>query len=513
SGLDWSIDPDNEDCEITGPVGAQVLECNFGDLGPDEGASVHVVSETAQADCATYLNVADITSTNHEELNPSDSVTVECPGLNIDKVAIKSPIDAGETASYSIVVWNTGPGTAVNVTLEDDLPGDLSWSENSEDCSIKAGVLTCSFGDLGVTTPENSPAKVTVSAVTDRSDCGILDNDAFADADNNDRVGPAEASITVKCPTISIVKVNNQPNPVLPGTVVSYTVTVTVSNGPANGVVVTDVLPLGLDAPTSISNAGSYAPATRTITWNLGQLANGSHALTYQAAVSAGTAHGASLVNLAVVTSPNSQCPDVRSIAPECDDDSTVLVRVPTLVIDKAANAEVVHFVFNANGSVQSVTPAQVTWTLTYTLANGPVSNAVISDPLPAFLNFVSASNGGTFAAGTITWNLGTLTTSGSVSFVTTVASNAPETGPIVNVATIDSTETAPDTGQDSIRITSEQVQAGTGTPAPSVPDSAISFAPAGQPISIPVELMAVLFLLSLGGLAFANVKAARRRR
>ncbi|MEO6058870.1 MAG: hypothetical protein ABIQ05_02695, partial [Candidatus Limnocylindria bacterium] len=42
SGLDWSIDPDNEDCEITGPVGAQVLECNFGDLGPDEGASVHV---------------------------------------------------------------------------------------------------------------------------------------------------------------------------------------------------------------------------------------------------------------------------------------------------------------------------------------------------------------------------------------------------------------------------------------------------------------------------------------
>ena len=185
----------------------------------------------------------------------------------------------------------------------------------------------------------------------------------------------------------------------------------------------------------------------------------------------------------------------------------------PTLVIDKTASTEVVHFVFNADGSLRSATPAQVTWTLTYNLTNGPVTNAVITDPLPDFLNFVSASNGGTFAAGVITWELGTLTESGSVSFVTTVDPDAPETGPIVNVATIDSTETAPDQGQDSIRITSEQVQAGASTPSPSVPDSAISFSPAGQPISIPVELMAVLFLLSLGGLAFANVKAARRRR
>jgi hypothetical protein len=229
--------------------------------------------------------------------------------------------------------------------------------------------------------------------------------------------------------------------------------------------------------------------------------------------VSAGTAQGATLTNLATVTSPNSQCPNAASVAPECDDDSTVTVRVPTLVIDKSASTEVVHFVFDSDGDVLSVTPATVTWTLSYTLTNGPVTNAVITDPLPEFLNFVSASNGGTFAAGVITWNLGTLTSSGSVTFVTTVDPDAPETTPVVNVATIDSNETAPDQGQDSIRVTSESELAGTPTPRPSVPNTALVFGPNGEPISIPVELMVVLFLGSLGTLALANVRAARRRR
>ena len=149
---------------------------------------------------------------------------------------------------------------------------------------------------------------------------------------------------------------------------------------------------------------------------------------------------------------------------------------------------------------------------MTYTLTNGPVTNAVITDPLPDFLTFVSASDGGLFVNGVITWNLGTLTEGGSVSFVTTVDADAPEGDDIVNVATIDSDETAPDDGQDSIRVTSEQIEEATGTPSPSVPDTA-GFTSNGQPITVPLELLVALFLLSLGGLTFANVRAVHRRR
>ena len=287
----------------------------------------------------------------------------------------------------------------------------------------------------------------------------LLVNNAFALADNTDRSGLGVDRL-VRCPTVEIVKDNDQPDPVLPGTLVHYSLTVTVGDGPADDVMVTDTLPEGLDAPTSISNGGLYDASTRTITWDLGDLDDGSYELTYQAAVSLDAEQGDELVNLAVVTSPTSQCPDLQELADECDDDSTVTVRVPELVIEKSADTEEVHFVFDADGNVLSVDPEQVTWTLTYTLTDGPVTGAFISDPLPEFLVFVSASDGGDYDAATrtISWDLGDLTVDGSdsVSFVTTVDPDAPEVDPIVNVATIDSNETDPDDGEDSIIVTSE---------------------------------------------------------
>ena len=535
--VDWEIDPAYAGpgtCEITGALGSEVLSCSFGDMAADSSASVHIVSDTTKADCQLYHNEAVISADNHPSLTPSDDTTVECPGLNITKVADDDTIDAGEAASYTIVIWNAGPGTAFDVAWSDDLPVGVSWSidlvnpDNDDSCI--SGIdqsghqsASCSFGDLGASTmptapyDESSSGKViVVSGNTDRDDCGDLDNTAFASASNADTV-QASASIHVNCPTVAIEKSNDQSDPVLPGTVVSYTLTVTVGDSQASDVVVTDTLPLGLDAATSISSDGTYDDATRTITWELGDLDPGSYPLTYQAAVSLDAGQGDELVNLAVVTSPNSQCPDAQNLADECDDDSIVTVRVPTLVIDKAADTDVVHFVFDADGNVKSVDPEQVTWTLTYTLANGPVTDAVITDPLPEFLVFVSASDGGAYdpVTGIITWQLGDLTVDGSdsVSFVTTVDPDFPETDPIVNVASIVSNETPRDEGKDSIRVTSESELGGNPTPTPSVPNTAVVFGPAGEPVSIPIELLVVVFFGSLGALAFANVRAWRRRR
>ena len=161
-------------------------------------------------------------------------------------------------------------------------------------------------------------------------------------------------------------------------------------------------------------------------------------------------------------------------------------MRVPELAIEKSADTDEVHFVFDADGNVSSVDPEQVTWTLTYTLSHGPVTDAVITDPLPEFLVFVSASDGGAYdlATGIITLELGDLMVDASdtVSFVTTVDPAAPDTDPILNVATVDSNETAPDDGEDSIIVTSESELVGTSTPEPSSRTCA-RFGPAGEPI------------------------------
>ncbi len=51
---------------------------------------------------------------------------------------------------------------------------------------------------------------------------------------------------------------------------------------------------------------------------------------------------------------------------------------------------------------------ADVTWSITYSNdGSGPALSMVLTDALPAGTTFVSASNGGTFANGTVTWNLG----------------------------------------------------------------------------------------------------------
>jgi uncharacterized repeat protein (TIGR01451 family) len=388
----WVIDASQFDFaafSISGADGSQALSLAGQPISLAAGATlkVHITAATSASNCATYDNTASASATNDGSDSASASVVVECPGLNIAKTAAKSPIAGGDSASFTIVVWNAGPGTATNVTLDDPLPGGLAWTEDSDSCTISGSNLHCSFGDLGVTTEANSPARVTVTAPTTRNDCGTLDNLATAHADNNADV-TASASIEVVC---------------------------------------------------------------------------------------------------------------------------------PILVIDKAASVDEVHFVFHADGTLKSVTPAnaQVTWTLTYTLTDGPVTNAVISDPLPDFLTFVSADNGGTYDAATrtITWHFATLSASGVVSFVTTVEQDAPETGPIVNVASIVSDQTPKEQGQDDVRVTSEEVQAATSSPNPSVPNTATVMGQNGQPIQIPIELLVLFFIGSLGTLTFANVRAVRSRR
>ncbi len=69
-----------------------------------------------------------------------------------------------------------------------------------------------------------------------------------------------------------------------------------------------------------------------------------------------------------------------------------MIVRVPTLVLDKVASTELITITGPNDAMVAS--PSVVTWTLTYTLANGPVTNAVITDEIPVGFEFLDASDG-----------------------------------------------------------------------------------------------------------------------
>ena len=107
--------------------------------------------------------------------------------------------------------------------------------------------------------------------------------------------------------------------------------------------------------------------------------------LAYSAVVIASAAAGEH-TNVATIT-------DGPCVEDGCTDDETVVVRIPALVIDKAADAE--QIVISGPNDALVATPSVVTWTLTYTLTDGPVTNAVITDEIPAGFVFLDAADGG----------------------------------------------------------------------------------------------------------------------
>lgn len=142
-------------------------------------------------------------------------------------------------------------------------------------------------------------------------------------------------------------------------------------------------------------------------------------------------------------------------LAPSCNFGNR-LVPVTTITLDKTGPA--------------TATPGQsFTYSLAWTVSgNTSATNAIISDPLPANTTFVSATNGGTFAAGIVTWNLGTQApgASGTVSVTVAVSSALTTATTLVNTGTFDTDQTNPVTDTVNTNVTIPQVLGVTTDPA-----------------------------------------------
>ncbi|MFL5647603.1 MAG: DUF5979 domain-containing protein [Chloroflexota bacterium] len=129
----------------------------------------------------------------------------------------------------------------------------------------------------------------------------------------------------------------------------------------------------------------------------------------------------------------------------------------PTLGVTKTNSAPIIGGVHTAKEGTS------VTYTLSY-VETGTVTNGVLTDVLPAGLTFVSATSssdfefaGFTAATRTLTWNaVGGTTTdkTGTVTYLVTVNKGAAALKqPLVNLATIDSTETTPVTATSNLFV------------------------------------------------------------
>jgi uncharacterized repeat protein (TIGR01451 family) len=367
-GVNWSESPDNPNCSIAG--NPQTLSCTIATLAAGASQSVHVVSGTTFASCATYNNTASAQATSSPPVTASASTTVQCPALSITKTADAATVSAGTNIGFTITVTNSsavGTGTAKSVTLSDALPtgSGINWTESpdSSSCSI-AGTpqsLSCNFGDLA----PGASASVHVTSPTTAASCATYPNTASAQATNHPQV-QASASTTVLCPSINIAKTADA-SPVSAGDTIGFVITVTNGGlGTATGVTVSDTLPANAGLNWSIDAANSdtgCSISSGALSCNFGSL--GPSASKHVHITSPTTfASCATIPNTASVSTTNDG--SGNSTAP-------VVVQCPNLTIVKHADADPV----NAGDTIR----------FTITVSNGGPGIArgvTLNDPLPA---------------------------------------------------------------------------------------------------------------------------------
>ena len=264
-------------------ISSGVLSCggpNF-DLNAGASASVHITSPTTSATCGQVLNEASVSADNNLSVT-TDQVTivVGCASLIVTKVADDGTVDAGDAIGYTITVTNNGAGTARDATLSDTLPTNagLGWSidggTGAAQCSIVAGVLSCSFGDLA----SGASKTVHISSPTTAETCGVVSNTVNAHTSNDGNPSAGPVTITVDCPGIDIEKVADA-GTVDAGDRIGFSITVT-NHGPgtAKDVVVSDTLPTNAGLNWSIdagTGAQSCQIASGALSCSFGDMASG----------------------------------------------------------------------------------------------------------------------------------------------------------------------------------------------------------------------------------------------
>jgi len=435
-----------------------------------------------------------VASSDNFDSTPGDAsatatTSIVSADLAIAKTTSSTGAPAGGTITYTITVANGGPNSASAVVMTDTLPSSLLFQSivtpAGFSCTTPAvgatGTITCNAATLA----NGANAVFTLTTTVAGNATGSISNGASVssatfDPNNGNSSGSAPTVPVTTGPSadLSLTKTTTS-NGAAPGATIVYTIaTHNAGPDPASNVVVTDALPASLLFQSIVAPAGFTCTtpavgATGTITCNAATLASGANA-TFTLTVRVAANATGSVVNSATISSATSD--------PNGGNGASSAPAVPVL----PASADLS---LTKTSGASTTTPGS-TVTYTITVANAGPSTAtsvVVTDTLPAGLQFVSAtpSQGSCSGTTTVTCTLGNVL-SGANATITLQALVTATTGSITNTATVSSATSDPNGGNNG------------GTSAP-------------LPVSEPIPTMSTYALIALA-LAMAGFAVTRMK-
>ncbi|MCL2337788.1 MAG: hypothetical protein FWC60_10240, partial [Firmicutes bacterium] len=357
--------------------------------------------------------------------------------LSVVKTSSPGQVTAGNLLTYTLVISNAGPSDALNTTLTDVIPPELTGVQFSTDggatwqpwnspynigLMAHASVITILIrGTVKADVLNNINNTVTVSSSTPDPD---LANNTFT------TITPVN-----ELADLAITK-SGSPSLVHPGDTLTYTITA-VNNGPsdAQNVQIADTLPPMITGAQYSLDAG-VTWQSWTGSYTIGVLPDGYSFTLLMRGTVAPTASGI-ITNTAVVSSSTA------------DPDPTNNSAVAITPIGTAADLAV-----SISGSPAPVNPGQL---LTYTIVAenlGPdeALNTVLTDLLPAALTGAEFSTDGgvTWQPWTGAYTIGDLSAGSAESFLVRGTVSPTATGLITNTVTVHSDTPDPNPGNNS---------------------------------------------------------------
>jgi len=402
-----------------GTLSGSVVTWNVGTLAAGASGSLQMVVRVASplANGTTITNGActiDSTQTSLLTAAATTTAVTSSPTLTLTATDAPDPVSAGANITYTLPYGNTGNMNASSVVITDSVPANTTFVSATGGGTQSGGVVTWNIGALNA--GASGSVQLVVKVANPLANGTVITNgSASIDSAQTAPAGAAATTTTVTSSPVLTISAVDAPDPVAAGGNITYTIAYgNTGNMGASSVVITDSVPANA---TFVSATGGGVEASGVVTWNIGAVAAGASASVQMVVrVASPLANGTLITN-------NTASIDSAETAPVTGSAATTTVSsAPSLAVVAADSPDPV-----AAG-------ANLTWTLSYSnTGNADATGVVVTDTLPANTTFVSATGGGTLAAGVVTWNVGTLAAggNGSVQLVARIMS------PLANGTTI----------------------------------------------------------------------------